>query len=265
MEQGETQGDMGLLATEPNNFAPNKQDPALHDALWRYECISKSKELDLLFRMRVLAMAAFLRTYMMDEEMKWIEASLYVATMSFGRGEFMARHLCKWVRKNLADHRYMPVNLYGTWKVSIINDEDFAGDIHNHLQSLGKEYLRAEDVQEYLNTPEMLSKLGHSKTISVQTARKWMNVMGYRYGKEPEGMYIDGHEREDVVAYRQNVFLPLWAELEKQMALGNVDNSSLNQTILVTHDESTFYANDQRKTKWVHKSTNAKPRTKGEC
>ncbi len=32
----------------------------------------------------------------------------------------------------------------------------------------------------------------------------------------------------------------------------------------ITHDESTFYANDQRKTKWIHCTEKAKPRTKGE-
>ena len=34
--------------------------------------------------------------------------------------------------------------------------------------------------------------------------------------------------------------------------------------ILVTHDESTFYANDQRKTLWYRKDATCKPRVKGE-
>ncbi|KIJ55781.1 hypothetical protein M422DRAFT_240406 [Sphaerobolus stellatus SS14] len=34
--------------------------------------------------------------------------------------------------------------------------------------------------------------------------------------------------------------------------------------ILVTHDESTFYANDRRKTKWIHESQKAAPEPKGE-
>lgn len=39
-------------------------------------------------------------------------------------------------------------------------------------------------------------------------ARRWMNKMGYHWKKEPKAQYKDGHECEDVVAYRQNVFLP---------------------------------------------------------
>jgi hypothetical protein len=34
--------------------------------------------------------------------------------------------------------------------------------------------------------------------------------------------------------------------------------------ILVTHDESTFYENDQRKTKWVHEKEKAVAEKKGE-
>ncbi|EJD06381.1 uncharacterized protein FOMMEDRAFT_75839, partial [Fomitiporia mediterranea MF3/22] len=34
--------------------------------------------------------------------------------------------------------------------------------------------------------------------------------------------------------------------------------------ILVTHDESTFYANDQKQTVWTHKSATPKPAVKGE-
>ncbi|EJD07983.1 uncharacterized protein FOMMEDRAFT_37609, partial [Fomitiporia mediterranea MF3/22] len=129
-------------------------------------------------------------------------------------------------------------------------------EIHAHLQGLGKVYLSAQDIQDYLNQPSLLAKLGCSKPITLQTARKWMHVIGYCYGKAPNGMYVDGHKCEDVVHYRQNVFLPLWADYEKEMEAGSL--------ILVTYDESTFYTNDQRKIMWVHDSTSAKLRAKGE-
>lgn len=37
--------------------------------------------------------------------------------------------------------------------------------------------------------------------------------MGYRWGREKNGQYVDGHEQDDVIAYQQTVFLLLWAEL----------------------------------------------------
>jgi hypothetical protein len=38
--------------------------------------------------------------------------------------------------------------------------------------------------------------------------------LGYRWREEKKGQYADGHEREDVVTYRQNIFLPLWRSFE---------------------------------------------------
>ena len=69
-------------------------------------------------------------------------------------------------------------------------------------------------------------------------------------------MYIDGHEREDVVKYR-NEFIARWNEYEKRMVLYDGDGNVVStpkgfdvaqgaqfRLIPVTHDESTFYAED---------------------
>ena len=53
--------------------------------------------------------------------------------------------------------------------------------------------------------------------------------------------------------YRQTVFLPAWAELDKWTRLWTSDNQEIihealtnGRTVVVWfHDESTFYANDQ--------------------
>ena len=89
-------------------------------------------------------------------------------------------------------------------------------------------------------------------------------------------MYIDGHEREDVVEYR-NQFIKRWKEYKKRMVTyannGNIDSTPSGfpvpqghhfWLILVTHDESTFYANDRRKTRWSHSSEKVTPQKKGE-
>lgn len=183
---------------------------------------------------------------------------------------------------------------------------DFVNEIHGHLQSLNKEYLEPNNILEYLNNEEVLVRIGRKRPVALHTANKWMKAMGYRYGKAPSGMYIDGHEREDVVAYREKEFLPLMKEYEKYMVVDKCKNNTeleqLNQLrnlmihdptspllqpmiqqiaqqnpelaqyiqsnpisvlqrplILVTHDESTFYANDQQKQRWIHDSETAKP------
>ena len=38
--------------------------------------------------------------------------------------------------------------------------------------------------------------------ISKYTARRWLVKLGYEHKEAKKGLYIDGHEREDVVKYR---------------------------------------------------------------
>jgi len=68
-------------------------------------------------------------------------------------------------------------------------------------------------------------------------------------------MYIDGHEREDVVEYRK-AFLEQWEQYTKWMVIFDKHSDvtcmpagfpvpgGQFHLILVTHDESMFYAND---------------------
>ena len=52
------------------------------------------------------------------------------------------------------DRKLLPVNIYGRWNVSLLEDEDLAQEIHLHLQSIGQ-FVKAADIVHYLNTPEM--------------------------------------------------------------------------------------------------------------
>src|SRR5882672_8601473 len=157
----------------------------------------------------------------------------------------------------------------------MIQDEDLAEEIHIHLQSLGKKYLRSLDIVEYLDKPEVKVRLRLKKTSSECTALRWMHAMEYWYGVCKNGMYVDGHERADVIKYRMDVFLLFWASIEGEMMKGDNENIPIlpngiptfpqrKRIVLVTHNESTFYANDRRKTCWVHASENPEPVRKGE-
>jgi hypothetical protein len=49
---------------------------------------------------------------------------------------------------------------------------------------------------------EKLRQIGICKpVISDSTARRWLKKLGWQYGKHSNGMYVDGHERADVVLY----------------------------------------------------------------
>ncbi|KIJ36426.1 hypothetical protein M422DRAFT_120266, partial [Sphaerobolus stellatus SS14] len=108
-----------------------------------------------------------------------------------------------------------------------------------HLQSLGKKYFCTMDIVWFLSKPDVKEQLKLEKTLSERTARKWLKRMEFRYGTGKNGMYIDGHEREDVVHYHKRI-------------------------VLLTHDESTFYVNDRCKLHWIHKDEKPEPVGKGE-
>ncbi|THH28435.1 hypothetical protein EUX98_g5746, partial [Antrodiella citrinella] len=142
-------------------------------------------------------------------------------------------------------------------------------------------HIRALDIVEFLADEEVQKKFGLKKGICLSTAQGWMQSekLGYRWKPIPSGQYVDGHERKDVVKYRQQVYLPAIDKLRPSLKEYNNDgteyvpatsNSSGLQmlrvmiTLIWFHDESTFYANDRRKQRWVGKDEKAVPRAKGE-
>ena len=44
--------------------------------------------------------------------------------------------------------------------------------------------------------------------IGRTTTYRWLLRLGFYKSEVKKGVYVDRHEREDVVAYRQEVFLP---------------------------------------------------------
>jgi hypothetical protein len=68
--------------------------------------------------------------------------------------------------------------VYGYWNVSLLEDKNFAQEIHMHLQGIGK-YVKAIDIVHFLDMPEMKVRLKLKKTISLATAQRWMHIIDY--------------------------------------------------------------------------------------
>lgn len=98
--------------------------------------------------------------------------------------------------------------------------------------------------------------------ISFVTARWWLARLGWVWGRDRKG-YVDGYEREDVVEYREKVFLPCWLSIRPTLRewFGGEEIMKPRlpwgtpQRILITHDESTFNANDDAIHSWKKKGT----------
>lgn len=229
----------------------------------------KPCKLDNLTRTRYEAIAMCLR-FFLHSNTGFIDAS-GKAAIAAGRGLWHARVVRQWVQHYIkAGH--LPRNNYGWWNLSALEDEDIAEEIKLHLQQKGK-FICAEDIVRFLNDAEVRQRLNLKKSVSVRTGRRWLTRMGYRWRLEPKGQYFDGHEREDVVYYRQNVFVPRWKALEPFILSWDGDTGlalpfalpgGRRQVVVWYHDESTFYAHDRRRLRWVHVDEHATPFKKGD-
>ncbi|KAJ6553649.1 hypothetical protein B0H10DRAFT_2241965 [Mycena sp. CBHHK59/15] len=249
--------------------------PALRRAVAVLTVKSKDKKLDVFFRARITAMVGALNLYL-DSELSysWREGSMIVSK-SQGHGSYRARSIHSWIHAFLTSKK-LPHHRYGQYHSSILNDEDFADSIKLHLQSLSAKdgHFTAQALVDFVSSPDMQTKLEEAGI------RKHSISVDWRYGHRKNGMYIDGHEREDVVAYRAAFVKRFLEEYEPRMWSYDNDGNTIQQPegfvlqgkykgqpfriILVTHDESTFYANDRRKVGWGHKSDKGKPQPKGE-
>ena len=112
-----------------------------------------------------------------------------------------------------------------------------------------------------------------SARIRARTARRWLHRLGLEYKTVAKGVFIDGHEREDVVRYRQEEFIPAIDRLCNYFVTWNLEGEMVlppnlppgeKPHILVTHDESTFNANDGKRKLWMQKGKQPiRPKGKG--
>ena len=83
----------------------------------------------------------------------------------------------------------------------MVDDEDVAEKCVNLIHNQG-EYTTPTKFKEFVEQT-LLSETGitKQKTISDSTARRWLNVLGFFNQQQKQGVYFDGHERDDVVEY----------------------------------------------------------------
>jgi hypothetical protein len=119
------------------------------------------------------------------QRLLWKAASLRTASC-FEKSSSTAKRIRKWARNFIQSPDDLPLNLYGTGHVSMLENGDLASKLFRHLQSVGK-YVKAEDIVWYLDDPHIQEKYGLKRTVSLATARRWMYLMDYRWKKTPTG------------------------------------------------------------------------------
>ena len=70
-----------------------------------------------------------------------------------------------------------------------------------------KTHLQSQKAFDVMRIDTLLHMDTSKFEISERTAQRWFLRLGWVYGRNKKG-YCDGHERKDVVEYRENVFCP---------------------------------------------------------
>ncbi|KAG2145489.1 uncharacterized protein EDB93DRAFT_1104728 [Suillus bovinus] len=155
----------------------------------------------------------------------WCEVS-FVALKSLGLEINHAHNIWTWIHHFLHDEKF-PLHQYGQYHSSILEDEDFAQDIQLHLSEVQQQEgcIQAQDIVDYVAIPKVQERLGAKvKVVSKQTAQWWLCKLDWHYGQ------------------KQN-YTP------KGFPIAQAGQFRL---ILITHNESTFYANNHHKMGWSH-------------
>jgi hypothetical protein len=147
---------------------------------------------------------------------------------------------------------------------------DSVANIYPELNS----YQLVSFLRDYVN-PE-----GTSIPIKIRsrTARRWLNKLGYRYRSVGKDVFVDGHERPDVVEDRE-FFLKTLEELEPYLVQFDENGKILDKLwpkdcqvggddrrpiIVITHDECIFSSNDGPRFTWQGDGNSPlRPKTKG--
>jgi hypothetical protein len=145
---------------------------------------------------------------------------------------------------------------------SLLKDERVQAAARTHLSSVPTGEVTPKQFHRALNKC-ILPSLGFNLTdgLSERTVRQWLLLLGWRRTRVKKGVYMDGHERPDIVEYRNNVFLPLMALYKTRMVQWKAKGVGLmciepdlrpeeKRVIAVFQDESSFHVNDNKQTLW---------------
>lgn len=201
------------------------------------------------------------------------------ASEGLRKGKWYAENLRKW-EKTWIKNRQIPSGKQGMTTIkSWVSDEGLASFVREWMAEEGanataynlaraaREYVKSDKISDHLknsmarvNPTDSDASEGQDPVtaVRVRTVRKWLARLGFQFSGVKKGVFKDGHEREDVVAYRRDFFLPKFLAFCEQSVQFAEDKSLIipdgveQPLMLITHDESSFNANDAKTQVWKY-------------
>ncbi|KAJ7573601.1 hypothetical protein C8J56DRAFT_903250 [Mycena floridula] len=220
---------------------------------------SKTLPLSKINQLLILSNFATLRI----KGLSRIQASLEIARQWHeGEGNWFARRV-RTMARHYQIFEQLPIETRGGSRMSrsFLCDENVKKAVLQYLNNIPAGKVTPYALQKQVNGsifPELAIK--PKSPLSLRTARHWLIKLGWTHTLIKKGVYMDGHERADVVLYHNDVFLPMMAEFEKRMVhyegpeLTRVEPKLADgkkELIPLFHDECCFHANDQTSHAWL--------------
>ena len=147
-----------------------------------------------------------------------LSASIAIAHR-MGKGPYFA---CQ-IRHNelylLRHHQLPPPKSYTRHgHHSLLDNESLLHNVRTYLASQALGTVTPLNFCRHVNTV-ILPALGINATISESTALRWLKFkLGYQSKEAKKGVYVDGHERPDVIKEREGFLEKIFNEFERYVA-----------------------------------------------
>ena len=195
------------------------------------------------------------------------------------------RTVRQWRTDLVSNDGVMPESKQGRylWNGVLWSNEDLNQKASEYVRSnasvKGRPNMTTIDFCKWVNKsllPNWTLEPGFPRKISVETARKWLHHTGFDVLQAKKGIFVDGHERPDVIEYRQEFlrkmvkigFLHFTNAPTEDAGKALPDDPPVlerrSKTAVFFHDESTFQSNEDQSLQWGLKGTHVmKPKSKG--
>eukprot|EP01034_Spumella_vulgaris_P031683 gene31683-39135_t len=174
--------------------------------------LKKSEAIDKFKYLQFISIKSFFRRRIEKGETA-VEASRYVAETIWDKfSAYSYKMVCvrKWANHYLEHHE---VKAYQFSKLprtkTIITDEQVQIRLREHVRNIFPKIRRTPaQFMIDLNTDILRTIPNAPVKVSIKTATRWMKVLGFYPKRHGKNYYVDGHERPDVVADRNERYLP---------------------------------------------------------
>lgn len=211
-------------------------------------------------------LAVLLMCYFQTRQKKTVHASALEAAFITGFNEKTIRNVYK--PDYFTNKGHFSESSRGKYnRVSLLNDETLRLEasmwVRENAYKKGAANMTAASFCAWVNDellPSTTLPPSYPRFIGLRTATRWLHRLGFRPMSHKKGAYVDGHERPDVVAYRdvylkklddiRSVHLPPPPCSNERAATPPVDAETKKRLITIYHDESIFHINEGQTWIW---------------